>query len=130
MRKAFTLMELMLVVIIIAILASIAIPSYIKTMERAKAREAMATLQSMRAAELAYSSERRQFITLSPSNDNDWKAVGMDNPNDNAQRAWNYDLQVTGSTTFNATATRADGPNTGQTIIMDDGGNVSGSWNP
>ena len=129
MRKAFTLMELMLVVIIIAILASIAIPSYIKTMERAKAREAMATLESMRAAELAYSSERRQFVNLSTS-DTDWNAIGMENPNNNAQRSWDYSLTSSGNT-FTATASRRDGPNASENIIMDQNGDTSSSdWDP
>ena len=44
MRHAFTLVELIIVVIIIGVLASIAIPQFSKTMERSRIAEASAVL--------------------------------------------------------------------------------------
>lgn len=88
-KNAFTLMELMLTVIIVAILVSIAIPNYINTVERARAREARATLESMRAAEQTYASERREMIDLGAA-DAEWTMVGLENPHNNARRSWDY----------------------------------------
>lgn len=114
-RRGFTLMELMLAVIVIAILVSIAIPSYINTVERARAREAQATLESMRAAELSYGAERRFYIELTQSGDGAWRMVGLENPNNNDRRSWNYTSNTDGDV---FTATRLDGPNLNETITL------------
>ena len=47
----FTLIELLVVVLIIGILAAIAVPQYFKVVEKGKASEAMATLDSLRSAQ-------------------------------------------------------------------------------
>jgi len=122
-RNAFTLMELMLVVIVIAVLVSIAIPNYINTVERAKAREARATLASMRAAEMTYDAERRTKISLG-ANDSDWEAVGLENPNSNPDRNWNYAFD---GASGDGTATRTSGPYSGDTVTLADDGTEGGS---
>lgn len=53
-KSGFTLLELLMVVIIIAILASIALPQYIRASEKARASEAMQILSSLRGAEHRY----------------------------------------------------------------------------
>ena len=55
--KAFTLMELIIVVIVIGILASIGIPQYFRVSERGRAAEAVAILGSLRSAQLRYASQ-------------------------------------------------------------------------
>ena len=114
-KNGFTLMELMLTVIVIAILVSIALPNYINTMERAKSREARATLESMRAAELTYASERRQMINLDASDSNQWTLVGLENPNNNTRRSWDYTFDAASSA---GTATRNSGPYPSWTISL------------
>ena len=120
-RKAFTLVELMLTVMVIAVLVSIAIPNYINTVERARAREARATLESMRAAEHSYAAERRQFISLTTGGDTAWEAIGLENPNNNANRSWDYTLSASGAN-FSGTASRRSGPYSGETISLDQDG--------
>ncbi len=132
-RYGFTLMELMLVVMVIAILVSISIPSYINTTERARAREAISTLESMRAAELAYSSERRQFMDLTSGVPAEWTLVGLEDPNTNTRSSWNYGLVTANAgATFDATATRrAPSPYAGQVIVVDETADWSASnFNP
>lgn len=57
MKKGFTLLELLMVVIIVGILASIAIPQFFKVAERARASEGANVLGAVRSAQLRYYSE-------------------------------------------------------------------------
>jgi len=52
-RGGFTLMELIIVVIIVSILASVAFPQFLAQIEKAREAEAFTTMQSIRDAELA-----------------------------------------------------------------------------
>jgi prepilin-type N-terminal cleavage/methylation domain-containing protein len=53
MKKGFTLVELIIVVIIVGILASIGLTQYNKVVERGRATEARMMLGTLRSAELA-----------------------------------------------------------------------------
>jgi len=55
-RKGFTLLELIIVVIVIGILASIALPRYIRVTERARSAEARQVLGILRGSQIRYNS--------------------------------------------------------------------------
>ena len=57
MEKAFTLLELTVVLVIIGILAAIGLPSYAKVIERSRAAEGTSILGALRAAQLRYYDE-------------------------------------------------------------------------
>lgn len=62
-RRGFTLLELMMVVVIIGILATIAIPQYLKTAERARMSEAVSMLGQIRGSQMRYRAATGAFAT-------------------------------------------------------------------
>ncbi len=61
MRKGFTLIELIIVIIIVGILGSIAFTQYTKTIEKSRGAEAKAILGTLRSTDAAYYFEYATF---------------------------------------------------------------------
>lgn len=57
MRKGFTLLEVLTVVIIVAILASLAVPQFFRVAERARAAEGVQILGAVRSAQMRVMAE-------------------------------------------------------------------------
>lgn len=94
-KDAFTLLELIMVVIIIAILVSIALPQYTKSTERAKDQEAITNLNLIKTAELIYYAELGQI----------YGPQGYDGGNNNAnESAINTALRLNLPTAISATS--------------------------
>ena len=60
-KKGFTLVELMIVVAIIGILSTIAIPEYVKMTSKAKQSEAKANLGAIFVVQVAYFAENATY---------------------------------------------------------------------
>jgi len=100
MKRGFTLLELIVVIIIIGILATLGFSQYAKVMEKGRTAEAKAILGQLRTAETAYRLERNTYTS-----DLAQLAVGAPAACDSAAHYFSYG--VTGAAaTFTATATR------------------------
>jgi type IV pilus assembly protein PilE len=65
MKKGFTLVELIIVIIIVGILASIGLTQYNKVVEKSRAAEARMVLGTLRSAETAEMNENGAYQTVS-----------------------------------------------------------------
>jgi prepilin-type N-terminal cleavage/methylation domain-containing protein len=134
MRKGFTLVELIVVVIIIGILATIAVPQYMKAVERSRGGKARSALTQIAKAEKMYSAENNGLYLaqtdalLAAGGLNDY--VEMTDIGAPADVDWQYDT-TTGVGTFTATATKDVGlPNAGETLTLDQAGTWGGTFTP
>jgi len=100
-KIGFTLTEVLIVVIIIGILATLALPMLVKTLEKAKVGEAMSNLNLIRTGQKIYFLEYSQF---SP----DITSLNIEHPNLASSRYFYYDLDgtVPVGTDFKARAIR------------------------
>ena len=64
MKKGFTLIELIVVIIIVGILASVGMTQYTKVVEKGRAAEARLILGSLRTAEIAENVENGAYTTV------------------------------------------------------------------
>jgi type IV pilus assembly protein PilA len=64
MRKGFTLIELIIVIIIVGILASVGMTQYSKVLEKGRASEARLILGSLRTAQVAEEMENGAYQTV------------------------------------------------------------------
>ncbi len=64
MKKGFTLVELIIVIIIVGILASVGMTQYTKVVEKGRAAEARMILGTLRTAEIAEYTENGAYVTI------------------------------------------------------------------
>jgi type IV pilus assembly protein PilA len=71
-QRGFTLIEMMVVVVIVGILATLAVVGYRKLVQSSHLSEATNMVQSIRVAQEAYHSETQQYADISGSLDSSW----------------------------------------------------------
>ena len=122
-KKAFTLIEMVIVVVIVGIIASIVLPEYTKAVERNYSKEAKTNLKLIAAAQQQYYMENRHYFPntqgttysdLSGINDVFHLSI-QDN------RLWLYEVHSVGSspiTQFSVSAQRVTGPYAGCSYLL------------
>ncbi len=68
-KKGFTLLELLIVIIILGVLASIAIPRYFGAIAKARESEARGTLSQLRQVEQAYFTVNNAYVVVAADAD-------------------------------------------------------------
>ncbi len=104
--SGFTLLELMIGLVISIILASIAIPSFSRAIEKTKVKDAQSTLAALFSSEKIYRLDQGSYGTLANLVDNNY----ITNPNA-GNTTWFFSSDIPApppppATTFAATATR------------------------
>ena len=101
-NAGFTLAELLMVIVIIGVLGSIAIPRFFPQKEKAVVAEAVNMMGAIRQGEIAYRLEHAGYLNL-PQTGHTWDEIGIDDPNSSDARKFDY---VVNNTII--TATRRD----------------------
>lgn len=120
----FTILELLIVVIIIGILATLAIPQYAKSTERAKCSQAEGILKSMHTAQFDYYADNLQYTSAVTDLES---YTGAKFFSDGSNDDWAF-TTTGGADTFTVTATRKKGPHSGGDINLDQDGVWSGAY--
>jgi len=131
MRKGFTLIELIVVVIVVGILATIAIPQYLRATERAKGAKARSALGLVAGAEKQARADTDLYVSTSDASlvADLGTYTEMDSIANDPD--WDYDVAAVGGASFTATATRVGGgTNAGETISLTDAGVWGGDFTP
>lgn len=109
--QGFTLTELMIVLIVLGILVSIAIPNYARSVERAKCSQAIQLLKAMRSAALSYFSDidNQTFAGITMQDlENQVGARFFSDATENND--WIYSIAAADATSITLQATRRGGP--------------------
>jgi prepilin-type N-terminal cleavage/methylation domain-containing protein len=131
MKKAFTLIELLIVVIVIAVLAGIAMPMYLNSVEAAKAGKAIHSLGIIVQAENMYRAENDEYLAIGVAELLNASGLGNYTELDevDADEFWDYSVTDTTGDTLTARATRTSGSREGEEITLDQTGIVDrGPW--
>lgn len=99
--KGFTLLEILIVLVIIAVLAGLAVPAYTTAVEKSRKQEAYTTLGAVRGAQMRYFAGRNAFTAAYVDLDFDPTLAVTGNV-----VHYTYPAMGGGGATFTATATR------------------------
>ena len=124
----FSLVELMIIVIVLGILISLAIPNYARSVERAKCSQAIQVLKSMRSAALSYFSDidNQTFAGITVQGlENQvgarfFSGDAAANADTNQNKDWYYSITAGTATRVQLQATRRRGPHTAAIITLTD----------
>ena len=114
-KSGFTLLEIIIVVIIIGVLASLALPRFFRMVEYSRTAEALTAITAIRGAV-----ERCEY-RLGLGACNNWQNIALENPTDAPNSHWTYEIAVNSpsSGAYEITATRNDNEDTSSAASND-----------
>jgi type IV pilus assembly protein PilA len=101
-KSGFTLLEILVVIIIVGVLASVAMPTLFRNVERSRATEALNTLGVVKRQMDGCSMQFNNNYTTC----NTFNALGMADPSASAGSHFNYTIPAAGAANYMITATR------------------------
>ncbi len=117
-KKSFTMIEVLVTVIIIAILSTLAVPAFRKTIKKSREKLAVSNLKIIMNAEKFY---RASYDRYWPCED--FEAINNNMDLDIEDKYFNYEVKTNGKYDFTATATGKN--ETADKYTIDPEGNVS-----
>ena len=122
-NRGFTLIEIIIVVVILGILAALALPQYLKTVERSRGSEAIIHLGTIRTGEMNYYAENRAYTS-------DFELLDIDDPNllpppPVGTRLFAYTIDTPAPNTFTASAQRVRSDGALEVITMNENGRIT-----
>ena len=126
--RGFTLLELVVVIVILAILAGLAVPRYLRTVNRARAQEALNIMNQVREACEIYALRYGTYATITPVVNTDFTLGNTNLVFDPLQVSgtpnftYRFTALVASAYTLQATATNGAG-----TISLTNDGIVTGT---
>jgi len=121
-KQGFTLVELIVVVIVIGILATVAVPQYLKATERAKLGKARNAMALIAQGEKLYRADRDTYINVAVDNANTILGAYVELADVDADPDWGYTVTGAGTGAFLVTASRTGGSNNGETVTLNQAG--------
>ena len=115
-KSGFTLLEIIIVIIIVGVLASLALPRFFSTVEFSKSTEAFTSLTAVRQAlERCYLQNSGNY-----ANCTNWNNLDVENPQNSPNAHFTYGITVGNATGYTVVATRTtlDGGQTTSTITL------------
>ncbi len=127
-RKAFTLLELIVVLVVLAALVAIALPMYTGFVEKAKATEAINVMGSIKTAEEIKKAASSTHIYVDSTFADLSSNLGVNVLN--VTPGWSYTVTASGGSSFLATAVRKNpgGPADNTTITFTYNSDGSVAW--
>ena len=119
MRKSagFTLIELVVVLIVIAVLVTIALPNYARSVERSQCTFAMNMLKNMRNASLVYYRENQTFTGMTLAGLETLAGASFYS-SAGSHPHWQFTISSTAPEDFTLRANRLKGPHAGSFIQL------------
>jgi prepilin-type N-terminal cleavage/methylation domain-containing protein len=132
MKKAFTLLELLIVVIVIGILAAIAVPQFLNSVEKARVGKAKNALGLLAHAEKMYHAEMDKYVNITTNCASGAANIALGNYVELSQvdcdTDWDYAVASSSALVYTITATKKTGTSHGaETIIIDQNGTCTGT---
>jgi type IV pilus assembly protein PilE len=122
MKRGFTLIELIIVIIIIGVLATLAVPQYLKSTERAKVAKAKHAMGIIAQAEKMFRAQNDTYVDIGADAADAALGAFTELADIDADPDWAYTTENISTNTFTVRATRENGSMATNSITLNEGG--------